>query len=244
MSGQDGLVRAVRIDLRRLHETWMELFFPRQREAGDTVLGKYTPDSTGGMVAYRVWGALGVVAVGFLYPFAVLGFATRYYARRMDGVATRMGIVGVVLLAAVVWGALTVVSLFQFSTRGFVAVGAASVVSTVSAALAVVFSRVGGRATSVLLAYPLGVTAVTMPPVVAAFFSTTLAALVFPNTETIAAWLLDNVLAAGGLAAFFRQNFELQGPTYAVLWFAFSVPVGWLLGLMVTLANAVRPTAE
>jgi len=26
-----GVVEGVRVDLRRLHESWMELFFPRQR---------------------------------------------------------------------------------------------------------------------------------------------------------------------------------------------------------------------
>jgi hypothetical protein len=93
-----------------------------------------------------------------------------------------------------------------------------------------------------LLAYPFGVTAVTMPPVVAAFFSTTLAGLVFENTDTIAVWLLDNVLAAGGVAEFFRESFDLEGAAYAVLWFAFSLPVGWLLGILVSLANLVRPS--
>jgi hypothetical protein len=236
MAGQGGLVDAVKIDLRRLHETWMEVFFPRQRGAEDTVLGKYTPDSTAGMAGYRVWGVLGAVVVALLYPLAVVGFAARYYASRLNTAATRLGIVGVVVLAAVVWGALTVVSLFQFSTQGFVA--------TASAALSVVFARVGGRATTVLVAYPFAVTAVTMPPVVAAFFSATLGSLVFTRTDTVAVYLLNGVLADLGLAAFFRETFDLQGAAYAVLWFAFSVPVGWFLGLLVTLANVVRPTGE
>jgi hypothetical protein len=242
MSGSGGLGRAIKVDLKRLHETWMELLFQRQRGAEDTVLGKYTPDSTAGMAGYRLWGALGAIVVAVLYPFAVVGFGARYYAGRLDSAATRLGILGVVVLAALAWGALTVVSLFQFSTRGFVAVAAASVVATVSAALAVVFSRVGGRATTVLVAYPFAVTAVTMPPVVAAFFSTTLAGLVFENTDTVAVWVLDNVLAAGGVAEFFRESFDLEGAAYAVLWFAFSLPVGWFLGILVSLANLVRPS--
>jgi hypothetical protein len=57
-------------------------------------------------------------------------------------------------------------------------------------------------------------------------------------------YLLNGVLADLGLAAFFRETFDLQGAAYAVLWFAFSVPVGWFLGLLVTLANVVRPTGE
>jgi hypothetical protein len=242
MSGSPGLTHAIRVDLKRLHETWMELLFQRQRGADDTVLGKYTPDSTAGMAGYRLWGAVGVLVVAVLYPLAVVGFAARYYAGRLDSAATRLGVLGVVVLTALVWGALTVVSLFQFSTEGFVAVAAASVVATVSAALAVLFARVGGRGTTILLAYPFAVTAVTMPPVVAAFFSTTLAGLVFENTDTLAVWLLDNALAAGGIAEFFRDTFELEGPTYAVLWFAFSLPVGWFLGILVSLANLVRPS--
>jgi hypothetical protein len=66
--------------------------------------------------------------------------------------------------------------------------------------------------------------------------------LVFENTDTLAVWLLDNALAAGGIAEFFRDTFELEGPTYAVLWFAFSLPVGWFLGILVSLANLVRPS--
>lgn len=238
------LVDSVRVDVKRLHEAWMEVVFPRQRGAADTVLGKYTPDSAIGMVGYRLWGALGLLVVALLYPFAVFGFATRYYAKRLNTAATRLGIVGVVLLTAIVWGALTVVSLFRFSNRGFQAVAAASFAAVISAALAVVFSRVGGRKTTIMLAYPFGVTALTMPPVVAAFFSPTLADLLFPNTESMAAWLLNNVLDVWGIAAYFRSKFELQGAGYALLWFGFSLPIGWSLGVMVTLANLVRPTEE
>ena len=39
----ESIIGGVKIDLRRLHETWMELVYPRQRGAGDTVLGRWTP---------------------------------------------------------------------------------------------------------------------------------------------------------------------------------------------------------
>jgi hypothetical protein len=236
------LAAGVRVDLRRFHETWMELFFPRQRDAGGSVLGKYTPDSTLGMLGYRLWGLLGALVVGLSYPLVVAGYALRYQSRRLNTAATRLGLAGVVLLTALVWGGLTAASFVQFGleSRGFRAVAAASVVATISAALAVVFVRIDGRPVTVLFAAPFGVTAVTLPPVVAAFFSTTLAAFVFPNTETIAAFILDQL--GGDLAAYFRAEYELAGPAYAVLWFALSVPLGWAVGLLVTLADLVRPT--
>lgn len=237
-----GLVEGVRVDLRRFHETWMELFFPRQRDTGSSVLGKYTPDSAVGMAAYRLWSAIGAVVVGLTYPLVVAGYVLRYQSRRLDTAATRLGLVGVVLLTALAWGGLTVLARLRFSQQGFLAVAAASVVATVSAALSVVFARVDGRPVTVALAAPFAVTAVTLPPVVAAFFSETLAALVFPNTETLAAWLLDRV--GGDLAAYLRAEYELSGPAYAVLWFGISVPIGWIVGLLVTLADAVRPAPE
>ncbi len=239
-----SLAHAVRVDLKRLHETWMELVFPRQRGADETVLGKWKPSTASGKVGYRIWSALGMVALAVLYPLAVLGFATRYYARRLDGAATRLGLAGVVVLTAVVWGALTAVARYRLESRGFLAVGAASVVATVSAALSVVFSRVGGRATTILVAYPFAVTAVFLPPVVAAFYSPTLADLIFPQSESIAAWFLDNVLTVGDLNDYLRTQYDLTGVGYVAMWFGISIPVGWLLGGMVTLANLVRPTAE
>lgn len=240
-AGSGGIVHAIRVDVRRLHETWMELIFPRQRGAGDTVLGKWTPNTTSGMVGYRLWGVLGVLIVALLYPLAVVGFATRYYASRLNTAATRLGLAGVVLLTAIVWGALTLAARFQFSREGFLAVAAASVVATVSSALAVLFKRIDGRPVTILLAYPFAVTAVLLPPVVAAFFSAWLAQQIFPGTESLAAVVLDNL---GALGEYIRDQFELTGIAYAVLWFGISFPIGWFFGLLVTLADAVRPTGE
>lgn len=244
MSGspnQRGLLAAVGYDLRRLHESWMELFFPRQRDAAHGVLGKWTPDTQSGWAAYRFWGTVGAPVVGLLYPFALFGFATRYYAKRLDTTVTRIGVLGVVLLSAVVWGALSALARYQFSTDGFLAVVAASAVATVSAVLAVAFARVDGRPVSVLFAYPFGVTALFLPPVVAALYSPTLSQVIFPKSTTLAIWILDNVLHVGGLNEFIRDQFKLEGIMYVGMWFGLAIPVGWLLGLLVGLANVVRP---
>src|SRR6056297_2793626 len=154
-----GLVGAIRYDLRRLHESWMSLFFPRQRGSQSGVLGKWEPSSTTGKVAYRAWSAVGTPVVGLLYPLALFGFAARYYTRKIDGTATRLGVVGVVLLSVLVWGALTALARIRFSTDGFLAVGAAGGVATIAAAVAYLSGTRGRRGSTVLLAYPFAMTA-------------------------------------------------------------------------------------
>ncbi|USZ69003.1 hypothetical protein NGM10_04510 [Halorussus salilacus] len=239
-----GFVGAIQYDLKRLHESWMELFFPRQRGAENTVLGKWTPSSTTGKVAYRAWSAVGAPVVGVLYPLALFGFAARYYTRKIDGTATRLGVVGVVLLSLLAWGGLTALARLRFSTTGFLAVGAAGGVATVSAALAYLFGTRGGRASTVLFAYPFAMTAVFLPPVVAAFYSPTLSEVVFPNSYALAVWILDNLLYVGDVNTIIRDRWTLEGFNYVAMWFALSVPAGWLLGLLVTLADVVRPKRE
>ena len=240
-----GLVEAVMIDLRELHITWMSLAFPRQREGRHSVLGAWRPKSLPGRSAYRLWSAIGVLALALIYPFTLLGFATRFHVRRIDSAAASLGIVGVVLLSLLVWGVLSAATyLSQASFQGFVAVAAAGLVATVSAALAIVFSKIGGRFTSVVLAYPFGMTALFLPPVVAALYSPAVASLVLTRSDSIAIWLLDNVLVYGGLAEYLRARFELAGLAYVGMWFGIAVPLGWFFGILVTLANAVRPTGE
>ena len=79
-----GFVGAVGVDLKRLHETWMELFFPRQRGADQSVLGKWKPETTSGKLAYNGWAAVGALAVALVYPFALAGVVARYNAYRLD----------------------------------------------------------------------------------------------------------------------------------------------------------------
>ncbi|MXR41203.1 hypothetical protein GRX01_07615 [Halobaculum sp. WSA2] len=235
---------AVRIDIARLHATWMELAFPRQLDPG-RVVGKWTPETTSQTFAYYLWAAVGVPLVAVGYPLLLFGFAARFYVTRVDSAATRLGLVGVVLLSLVAWGALTVAAwVREFSTGGLLAVGAAGVVATVAAVVAVGGSRLGGRGTSVLIAYPAAVTAFLLPPVVAALYSPALADVVFPNTTSLAVWLLDGPLAVGGLGELIRARFDLRGTAYVLMWTGISVPVGWLFGLLVALADVVRPQPD
>jgi hypothetical protein len=244
MQGQrTGLIDAIRIDVARLHATWMELVFPRQLDPS-SVLGRWEPETGGQKAAYYAWAALGIPLVMIGYPLLLLGFATRYYAGKLDSATTRLGIVGVVLVAAVAWGLLTVGAwVRQFSTSGLIAVAAAGGVATVSAGLAVVFSRRGGRLTSVLFAYPAATTALFLPPVVAALYSPALAGVLTGSTN-LAIWILDNVLTVGGLNEIIRSRFALEGPAYVAMWFGIAVPLGWLLGAVVALADVIRPKQE
>lgn len=238
-----GLLGAVRIDITRLHETWMEVVFPRQLNPGH-VLGKWKPETSLQKASYYLWAFLGMLPVLVGYPLLLVGFATRYYATKLNSAGARLGIVGAIVLSVVVWGALTVVARIQLSFEGFTAVFAASIVATVAAAAAVFFSRVGGRATSVLLAYPSGMTALFLPPVVAALYSPALGQIIFPGSEQLAIWILDTVLVVGGLNELLREQFALEGIAYALMWFGLAVPLGWLLGLLVTFADLVRPKEE
>lgn len=241
---QRGVVAAIQYDLGRLHDIWMELFFPRQLDADRTVLGRWTPSTTSGWVAYRLWAVVGAPIIALLYPLAVIGLAARYYTSRIDGTAARLGFLGVLLLSIVVWGGLTLLARLRFSQAGFIAVLAASLVAIVSSALAVLFARVGGRATTVILAYPFAVTAIFLPPVVAALYSPTLSDVIFPKSTTLAIWLLDNVLSVGGINEYLRSQYDLRGLAYAGMWFGIAVPVGWTLGTLVTLAEFLRPARE
>lgn len=238
-----GLVEAIRIDLVRLHAAWMEVVFDRQLEPVHPTLGKWRPETTGETVAYYSWGVLGALALFIAYPLAVLGFAVRGYAGRLRNAAVAIGFLGVVLLTAVIWGLLTAATyLAAFPWNGVLAVAVGGAVATISAGLAVIFAHVDGRATTVVFAYPLAFTAIFLPPVVAAFYSPTLAAMVFPNSTSLATWILDNLLSFWGIAAYLRATFDLIGLGYVAMWLALSFPVGWFLGLVVSVANLVRPS--
>lgn len=238
---QPGIAGAVMFDLRRLHEEWMELLFPRQRGQGHPVMGKWRPKTGLQKVAYYGWGAIGLFGLLVLYPLTVLGLATRYHARKLDSTATRIGILGVLAVCIVVWGALTVVAHLQLPFRGFLAVLTASAVATVSATLAYVTKNVGGRISTILLAYPFAVTAVFLPPVVAAFQLPALEEMVFGTSEELAIFILDEILFVMGINEWIRATFDLEGLGFALMWLALSFVVGWFLGLLVGLANVIRP---
>lgn len=236
-----GLIEAIRIDLIRLHESWMEIVYPRQRDTKHTVLGKWKPSSLTGRASYNAWALLGILVLTVIYPLAVLGFATRFYTRRLNQSAARIGVIGVLLVSIIVWGSLTIVSRYRLSYEGFIAVAAAGAVATISALLSVFFTRIDGRFTTVVFGYPFGVTALFLPPVVAALYDPFLADVIFPRSDVLAIWILDNILIIGGVNDFLRSQFDLVGLAYVGMWFGIAVPIGWFLGLIVSLANVVRP---
>jgi hypothetical protein len=88
------------------------------------------------------------------------------------------------------------------------------------------------------------VTALLLPPVVAAFYSDAVGAVVFTQSRQIAIVLLNQVFQPIGLKELLESQFELQGFAFVLMWFGIAVPLGWLLGLVVTLANLTRPQDE
>ncbi|MWV41087.1 MULTISPECIES: hypothetical protein [Natrialba] len=242
--GGGGIVGAIKADLARLHGAWMELVFPRQRGRGHSVMGKWKPETLPQKIGYYAWSTFGTLGLLFLYPLTVLGFATRFYAVKLDSTQARLGIVGVTGIAVLAWGTLTVVAHFQLPWDEFLAIAAASGAAVVSTALAATFSKVGGRGTSVLLAYPFAMTALFLPPVVAALVTPALQPYVLDPSYEFAIWILDNVLFVAGLNEWLRANFTLEGAAYAAMWVGISFPVGWFLGIPIALADLVRPSEE
>lgn len=237
---EGGIVEGLKIDVVRLHETWMELVFPRQRTAVHQVLGKWQPRTRGDRIKYRLWAAAGAPIVAVLYPLLLVGFAVRFNARRLDSANAKLGVVGVILLAALLWGGLTALARVRLAFDGFLAVGAASAVAVVSAGLAALFTRFGGRGTTILFGYPFAMNAVFLPPIVAALYDPSLSG-VLEQSETIAVFLLDNALTYYGINDYLRANFSLEGIAVVLMWVGIATPLGWFLGVVVTLADVVRP---
>ena len=250
--GQIGLAEALLLDVVRLHETWMEVVFPRQLDPS-AVLGKWKPDTGLQTAGYYLWAVLGAPLVAVAYPLLLVGFATRYYAAKLDSAVTRFGVIGAVLVATAVWGSLTVVAHFQLPTDVMLGIGLASVVAIVSAGLAAGFSKLGGRFVSVFLAYPFAMTAIFLPPVVAAVLTPAIGNVILPPSYELARWLLDTLLAVGGINEILRGAFDLEtfgeqwglaGLGYLLMWVGISVPLGWFLGILVSLADLIRPKPD
>jgi hypothetical protein len=237
-----GLAEGIKIDVVRLHETWMELVFPRQRTAVHQVLGKWQPRSTADTVKYRLWQALGVPVVAVLYPLLLVGFFVRFNARRVNSARARLGIIGVVLFATIIWGGLTALARVRLEFTGFVAVGAASAVAVVSAGLAALFTRTAGRGTTVVLGYPFAMNAIFLPPVVAALFDPSLGTIIEQSTE-LANFFRDDVFVGplDPLGTYLSENYDFEGIVIPLMWFAIATPLGWFLGCVVTLADVIRP---
>jgi len=67
--------------------------------------GKLRPDGRVPLGNFRA----PLVAVA--YPLLLVGFATRYYAAKLDSAVARFGVLGAVIVATVVWGSLTLLAL-------------------------------------------------------------------------------------------------------------------------------------
>jgi hypothetical protein len=243
---QPGLLGAIGIDLRVLHETWMELLFPRQRDVSDTAFEKWRPETPGQTVAYYLWALVGLFAVTVGYPLLLAGYFVRYQTRKVGAAGARLGFLGIVVLFALVWGGLTAtvaVRSSAFQEGAVVALAAASGVSVVSAALSFLCWRVDGRSTTILLAYPFALTAIFLPPVVAALFYEPLDGVI-QWSDDIASWVTNEGPDPFGVVEYLETNFERQDEDHVIIWFVASFPAGWALGLLVTLADIIRPRSE
>lgn len=198
-------------------------------------------------------GNFGAPLVAVAYPLLLVGFATRYYAAKLDSAVARFGVLGAVIVATVVWGSLTLLAHFQLPTEVMLGIGGASVVAVVAAGLAAGFSKVGGRFVSVLLAYPFAMTAIFLPPVVAALLTPSISDVILDPSYELARWILDTFLAVGGINETLRGAFDLNtfgqqwgvtGLGYVLMWVGISVPLGWFLGVLVALANLIRPKPD
>lgn len=232
----------IQTDLTVLHDAWLDAGF-RSRRNHHPALGEWAPSTAAGRVAFWLWSALGVPLVAALYPLVLVGFAVRFYVRKLFRTAVSLGWLGVAVAATVAWSALTAgVWLLDVPLVGVRAVAAGGAVAVPAAVLSLTIARKGGRLSTVLLAYPLGVTALCLPPVVAAFYWPPLADRVFPSSYALAVWLLDNPLSVAGVGSYLRDQFRLAGLGYVWMWAGIATVVGWTLGALVTLADVVRPT--
>lgn len=243
---EQGLVDAIKYDVRVMHETWMEMLFPRQRGAEGTVLGKWKPDQTGEVITYKLWHWVGIPIISVLYPLVLLGYFFRYQTRKINLTAARLGFFGVVLMFTLLWGGLTALVYFQLQgileDGAFVGIAAASTVAVVASALSYIFWRLGGRFVTVLLAYPFAMTALFLPPVVAALFYEPLGEVIIGQGDDLFRWVFQS--GPSSIMEPLGEQFDRQEYHHAIIWFAVSFPVGWVLGFLVTLADLIRPKGE
>jgi len=245
-AGNQSVVDAIRVDLRKFHETWMGLVFPRQRGNQHSVLGKWKPDTTREKVTYNSWSAMGAAVIAVLYPMALFGVIVRFHARKIEFSIEKLGAIGVFLLAVLVWGGLSALVKLQldFPVEEANAIVAASVVAILATGLALIFRAIDGRPVTVIFSYPLAMTAIFLPPLVAALLSDQIAQFTIIYSEEIGVFIQDDILARVGLKQYFVDNFERDGGAYVIMWMIISVPVGWVLGIMVTLADFIRPKED
>ncbi|MFC7072932.1 hypothetical protein ACFQJ7_13340 [Halovenus rubra] len=243
---EQGTLGAIKYDVQLMHETWMEMFFPRQRGAAGTVLGKWKPENTSEVISYRLWYALGIPIISIFYPLVLLGYFFRYQARKLNMTASRLGFFGVILVFTLLWGGLTALVYFQLQgvlqEGAVVGISAASAVAVVAAALSYIFWQLGGRFITVLFAYPFAMTALFLPPVVAALFWEPLGEIIIDQGDDLFRWAFQTGPEA--ITDPLGERFNRQEHDHAIIWFVVSFPVGWVLGILVSLADLIRPKGE
>lgn len=79
--------------------------------------------------------------------------------------------------------------------------------------------------------YPLGIGAIVLPIVIAGLISPTFSIPIRVMSERIAILLLDTILAVGGVNAWLRATFDLEGLGYLAFWLVIVVLLGWVVGL-------------
>ncbi|MFB6256371.1 MAG: hypothetical protein ABEH58_06545, partial [Haloplanus sp.] len=135
MQTDSELVTAIKADLVGLLAAWRELLFSMESHS-HPIRDRWRPETTRHRLAFWAWSGVGAVLILAAYPFAVAGFWARYVTRRLNRIATGLGLIAIVGVVAVTWSALTVLAWGQLPTSGFKAVLTASVVATASTALA------------------------------------------------------------------------------------------------------------
>lgn len=238
------IISAIRADLQFLHESWMALFFPHQRGGGHPVLGRYRPQEWYKRLGYYLLALVGIPVAIAVYPFVIVGFTIRLATMAFAQMAARLGLFGVFVAVGILWGLLAILAFFQLDTAEFAAMTAAAGVATVAAAGAVAAHDAGGRGTTVAFAYPAGVTAIFLPPIVAALLWEPLGDVLLPASDRLAALILDKLLFVFGLNDLIRGAFDLDGPGFLGMWLSLSLVVGWSLGILVSLADTVRPRGD
>lgn len=91
---------------------------------------------------------------------------------------------------------------------------------------------------AVLALYPLLISVGLLPPAGVMLALPALRGWFQSASLRLAIWLLDYVLAVGGLNALIRRSFQIQGH-YFHMWVAIALTLGWLLGGAVLLKRAV-----
>lgn len=150
--------------------------------------------------------------------------------------SVRAAVVGCCLLWLVILNPWLIPLLAELAVA--LVVGGSVFAVSVGSLLAVYDQRTPAR--TVLVMYPLGIGAVLLSLVAAGLASPAFNAHLRAGSTLLAIWLLDNVLAVGGLNAFLRRQFQLEGVGFFLMWLAIDVVLGWLVGAAALAAGYVR----